>query len=687
MPENLWSMNSLKKLPGLDGLVYRCNLLGADCSIVNVFGGNNSVKQIEKDHLGRDVEVLWVKGSGSNLATITEQGFSGLKLADILPLLEREQLSDEEMVEYLSHCCFLPDRPRQSIEALLHAFLPFKHIDHTHPDAVISMACTPNGKDVCEELWGEEVVWVDYIRPGFTLSKWIAEGVKANPKARLVVMARHGLVTWGETSQDCYENTLRAINEAEEFIRSRKNQKPVSEIANFSILSKHEREDVLASVLPLLRGALSAETPKIIVVDNSEEVLTFANSKLSKELSKIGAACPDHLIHTKRVPLFVDWHPDDGVEILKEKLAEGVETYKSEYQEYFNTYSNSEDVIRDPYPRIVLIPGLGMITAGENAMQAEISQQLYHRAIKVIEGSQVLNGFISLDEEEAFKIEYWPLELYKLSLRPARAEFDGKVMLITGAASGIGRATALQLAREGAHVAILDLNLEGAQKVADQIIQEYGHKKAIALKCDVGEEDAVAEAFRKTILYYGGIDIVVSNAGIGLTHSIEETELKDWNLIQKVLSTGYFLVSREAFRIWRQQNLGGNLIFVGSKNSVRAGKNVIAYSAAKAAELHMARCLAEEGGEAGIRVNTVLPDAVLQGASIFTEEFRKGRAASYGIDPSQLEEYYIQRCILKIPVYPEHIAEAIAFLASSRSSRTTGGVITVDGGVNTAYMR
>ena len=264
---------------------------------------------------------------------------------------------------------------------------------------------------------------------------------------------------------------------------------------------------------------------------------------------------------------------------------------------------------------------------------------------------------------------------------------EQKVALITGAASGIGRATALRLAKEGAHVVILDLNLDGAQKVADQIVRDYGPKKAIALKCDVGEENAVIEAFRKTILFYGGVDIVVNNAGIALTHPIEETELKDWNLINKILITGYFLISREAFRIWRQQNLGGNLVYVGSKNSVRAGKNVIAYSAAKAAELHMARCLAEEGGDANIRVNTVLPDAVLRGSSIFTEELRKGRAASYGIDPSQLEEYYIQRCILKIPVYPEHVAEAIAFLASSRSSRTTGGVITVDGGVNTAYVR
>ncbi len=687
MPNNLWSVDDSKKLSVLDGLVYRCNLLGTDRSIVNVYGGNNSVKLVEKDHLGRDVEVIWVKGSGGDLATITEQGFSGLKLADIRPLFEREQMSDEEMIEYLSHCVFALDRPRQSIETLLHAFLPFKHVDHTHPDAIISMACTPNGKELCEELWGEEVVWVDYIRPGFTLSKWITEGVLSNSKAKLVVMGRHGLVTWGETSQECYQNTIRTIQEAEDFIQARKKDKAVFGSIDIPVLSEAEREDVLAEVLPVLRGALSAEMSKIIKTDTSDDVLAFVNGTQAKELSQIGAACPDHLVNTRRVPLFVDWQPQEGAEVLKEKLKTGVETYKSDHQQYFDAYSNPTDQIRDPYPRIILIPGLGMITAGKNATQADVSRQLYRRAIKVIEGSQVLNGFVSLTPEEAFAIEYWPLELYKLSLQPGPAEFDGKVTLITGAADGIGRATALRLANEGAHVVILDLNLEGAQKVADEIIQANGFERAMALKCDVGDEDAVAEAFRKTVLFYGGIDIVVNNAGIFRSYPIEETALKDWDLVQKIMGTGYFLISREAFRIWREQNLGGNLVYVGSKNSIRAGKNVIAYSAAKAAELHMARCLAEEGGGAGIRVNTVLPDAVLRGSGIFTDEVRKGRAAAYGIDPDELEEYYLQRCILKIPVFPEHVAESIAFLASSRSSRTTGGVITVDGGVNTAYVR
>jgi len=683
MPENLWLENDSNKRAALDGLVYRCNLLGADRSIVNVFGGNNSVKRIEKDHLGRDVEVLWVKGSGSDLASITEQDFAGLKQVHILPLLEREQMSDEEMVEYLKHCVFALNRPRQSIETLLHAFLPFKHIDHTHPDAVISLACTPDGEALCEELWGEEVVWVDYTRPGFTLSKWIAKGVRDNPKARLVVMGRHGLVTWGETSQECYRNTVRAIQEAEDFIGARKKQARLS----LPTLSSAEREVILIGVLPVLRGALSMETPKIIKVDDSEEVLAFVGDARSKALSQIGAACPDHLVHTKRVPLYVDWQPEEGIEKLKEKLEAGVETYKKDYRQYFETFAGPADEIRDPDPRVILVPGLGMITAGRSVEHTEVSRQLYRRAIKVIEGSQALNGFVSLTPEQAFEIEYWPLELYKLSLGPAPAEFDGKIALVTGAADGIGRATALRLAAEGAHVVIVDLNLEGAQKVADEIIREHGAEKALALRCDVGEEDAVAEAFNKTVLFYGGLDIVVNNAGIFRSYPIEETTLKDWNLVQKIMSTGYFLVSREAFRIWRQQNLGGNLIYVGSKNSVRAGKNVIAYSAAKSAELHMARCLAEEGGEAGIRVNTVLPDAVLRGSGIFTEEVRKGRAAAYGIEPDKLEDYYLQRCILKIPVYPEHVAEAIAFLASSRSSRTTGGVITVDGGVNTAYMR
>ena len=687
MVKNLWQAEDYQKAPALEGLVYRSTLLGKDRSVANAFGGNTSVKLTNLDHMGREVAVLWVKGSGSDLATIREKDFSGLKIAELLPLLDRESMTDEEMVDYLSYCRFAFDRPRQSIETLLHAFLPARHIDHTHPDAVISIASTQSGPQLTRELWGSRAVWVDYERPGFALSKHIALAVQENPEARLVVMGKHGLITWGETCQSCYDATIQTIREAEEFIEHKRSGRKVFGAAVVSTPAPEIREEMLAQVLPSLRGLLSRSASKIVRIDGGEDVMRFVNSENASELSQIGAACPDHLLRTKRVPLFVDWKPEDGVEGLKAKLSAGIDRFADQYRPYFEEYRAASGFEMDPTPRVILIPGLGMVTAAEDFEMAEIVGQLYHRAIQVIENSQALDRFVSLTAEEAYRFEFWPLELYKLSLRPAAREFEGKVVVITGAADGIGRAAAYRFAREGAHVAILDINLAGAEKAASEIRQNQGPGRAFAVQCDVSSEQAVVDAFREIVLTYGGVDVVVSNAGLFRGDSVEDTTLQQWNLVQGIMSTGYFLVSREAFRLWRQQGIGGNLVFVASKNSVRAGKNVVAYSAAKAGELHMARCLAEEGGEAHIRVNTVLPDAVLRGSSLFTDDVKKWRADAYGIAPDKLEDYYINRCILKVPVYPENVADAIYFLASPSSSRTTGGVITVDGGVSEAFMR
>jgi len=578
-------------------------------------------------------------------------------------------------------------RPRQSIESLLHAFLPFKHIDHTHPDAVISIACTPKGRELTHELWGDQAIWIDYEQPGFMLSKHIFQAFQKNPGARLIVMGRHGLVNWGDSSPSCYAATINTIREAEEFIESKRAGKKIFSPAVVASAPAEKRKEILLEVLPTLRGALSKNVSKVLKVDDSQAVLDFVNYQHAPELSQIGAACPDHLLRTKRVPLFMDWKPEDGVDLLKQKLAAGIEKYAEQYLPYLEEYKKAAGFEMDPTPRVILIPGIGMITGAENAETAEIVGQIYHRALQVMQGSQSLDSFISLTAEEAYRFEFWPLELYKLSLRPAPAEFDGKIVAITGAADGIGRAAALQFAREGAHVAILDINFQGAEKVAEEIVLKFGKGRAVPIRCDVTDESGVIDAYKSVIWTYGGLDIVVSNAGIFRGDSIENTSLKDWNLIQSISGTGYFLVSREAFRIWRQQGTGGNLVFVGSKNSVRAGKNVISYSAAKAAELHMARCLAEEGGEINVRVNSVLPDAVLRGSSLFTDDVKKWRADSYGIKPEELEDFYLQRCILRTPIYPENVAESIVFLASSRSSRTTGGVINVDGGVAAAFMR
>ncbi|TMI99049.1 MAG: bifunctional aldolase/short-chain dehydrogenase [Bacillati bacterium ANGP1] len=669
---NLWNDAAAARQPALDGLVYRSTLLARDRSVVNIFGGNTSAKLMDTDHLGRSVELLWVKGSGTDMAAITEAGFAALRLAEILPLTARDAMTDEEMVEYLTRCAAFPNRPRQSIETLLHAFLPASHVDHTHPDAVISLACASDGQALCRRLWGHRAVWVDYTRPGFTLSQWVSRGVRTAPQAELVVMGKHGLITWGQSSRECYERTIR--------------QKVFSETA-VPPLPPQTRRETLARLLPVLRGTVSRQRPAVLQVDENGPAVAFAGSEGAAALSQVGAACPDHLVHTKRVPLFVTWTPGEGIEPLLVRLPVAVDAYATAYARYFEEHRKSGDQMRDPYPRVIVIPGLGMITAGDDAHGADVSRQLYHRAIAVMEGSQRVGEFTSLTPQEAYDIEYWPLELYKLTLRPAPGELAGRVAVVTGGASGIGRATARRLARDGAHVAIFDINNAGAQTVAGELTERHGTGRGMAVHCDVTDEAAVAEAFRAVVLAYGGVDVVVSNAGIALSAPIDDTTLRDWTRTMDVLATGYFLISREAFRLWKDQRMGGSLIFVTSKNSVVASRNAAAYNTAKAAELHLARSLAEEGGPIGVRVNSVLPDAVLQDSGIWDAGWRQARAAAYGIKPEELDEYYRQRTVLKVNVLPEHVAEAISFLAGPRASRTTGAALTVDGGVTAAYLR
>ena len=429
----------------------------------------------------------------------------------------------------------------------------------------------------------------------------------------------------------------------------------------------------------------------VLAVDSSKEVLEFVGAADAAKLSQVGAACPDHLVHTKRTPLFVDWRPEQGEAALLEKAQAGVQKFAREYESYFQKNKSASDVMFPPTPRITLIPGIGMVTAGPDAMGAEVSRQLYVRAMAVMRGARACGGFVSLSAPESYAIEYWPLELYKLSLKPAPRALEGKVALVTGAASGIGRAIAQRFAFEGAHVVIADLNVQGAQAVADEICKARGHRRAFAVGMNVTSEDQVRAAFEQVVLEYGGVDIVVNNAGISASAPIEDTSLEMWNRNQNILSTGYFLVAREAFRVFKAQGRvggeGGNLVFICSKNSVAAGKNAGAYSAAKAAELHLARCLAEEGGASGIRVNSILPDAVLSGSSIWNSSWRAERAATYKIREDQLEEFYRGRTTLKVSIYPEDIAEAAVFFAGPASSKTTGGAITVDGGVPAAYLR
>jgi rhamnulose-1-phosphate aldolase/alcohol dehydrogenase len=682
--EDLWDASHAAGRDDLGKLTYRSNLFGRDRSIANYGGGNTSTKVVERDHLGRERRVMYVKGSGSDLATITRAGFTGLRLDEIDRLFERDEMSDEDMVAYLMLCQTGPTMPRSSIETLLHAFVPFDHVDHTHPDATNMICCAVNGEQLAKDCFGDDMVWIPYIRPGFTLAKQVGEAVRDNPNTKFVLLAKHGLVTWGNTHEESYRATLDAINRAAEFINEHtQDREPFGGIV-VSPVDEQRRAELLSVGLLALRGEVSQETPKVLQVNTSNAVLEFVCGRSSGEVSRVGAACPDHLIHTKIMPLWIDFDPaSEGPEELATKVVEGARCYRDEYRAYFGRHQLVDEEMFDPNPRVVLVQGVGMITIGKDLKAARLSRDLYHRAIEVIRGASGIDEYTSLTEAESYAVEYWPLELYKLSLAPPPAELAGRVALVTGGAGGIGGAVARSLTDAGALVFVADLDADSAQRLAAEL-----GAGARALAMDVTEQDAVVTGFRDAVLTYGGIDIVVSNAGVASSAPIEETSIELWERDYKVLARGYFLVSREAFRAMKRQGSGGSIVFVSSKNSLVAGKYAAAYSSAKAAELHLARCLAEEGGAASIRVNTVNPDAVLQGSRIWEGPWREERARAYGIDPDQLEEHYRQRTTLKVNVLPGDVADAVLHFASdARSAKSTGNILNVDGGVAAAYPR
>ena len=704
-------------------LVARSRKLGADRSICNWGGGNTSAKSIETDFRGRPTHVLWVKGSGSDLATVTDASFTGLYLDDVLPLLERERMSDSEMVDYLAHCFFEPTRPRPSIETFLHGFLPFTHVDHTHADATNYFACAAGGEALARDCFGDSLIWIPYRRPGFGLAREVVLALRSKPDAKLIILAKHGLITWGDTDEDCYSSTLATIAQARDYVEARiahadcSSSPPVirSCAATYhhtiyrgsfggprvTTLSTEERRTVASQVAPVLRGLVSAEKRQILRFEDGEDVLTFAGSQDAPRLTKIGAACPDHLVHTKPWPLLVDWTPEQDIVALTEALRTGVETYVEKYHRYLEANAQQDldpgaatpvyrasDAAADPHPRVILIPGVGMFTTGKDAAMADVSAQLYHRAIAVMRGAEACGGFISLSDAESYAVEYWPLEQYKLKLAPPEREFARRVVLVTGAAGGIGSAICRRVAQDGAHIIATDIDLTGAEQLAAYLNQQFGEGRALAVKMDVTNEESVVAALAAAALAFGGIDVIVNNAGLASSAPITETSLAEWNKNWNVLATGYFLVAREGFRLMQAQRRGGNMVFVASKNALVAGKNAAAYSTAKAAEAHLARCLAEEGGQFGIRVNTVNPDAVLAGSRIWDSTWRQERAATYGVAPDQLEEVYRKRTTLGVNILPEDIAEAVAFFASPfRSAKSTGNILNVDGGVAAAYPR
>ncbi|HEY7075091.1 MAG TPA: bifunctional aldolase/short-chain dehydrogenase [Solirubrobacteraceae bacterium] len=677
--EDLWPPEPAPE-DTLEQLVLASHLLGANRAVSNFGGGNTSAKGTATDHAGREQRVMWVKGSGSDLATMGPEHFTGLRLDEVLPLMERDEMSDEDMVAHLARCQLDPAMPRASIETLLHAFVPAPHVHHTHPDGINVLAGTADGERLVAECFGDEAAWIPYIRPGFTLSKQVAQAVRDNPSLQLVVLAKHGLIVWGDSAEEAYRRTIEVIDRAVEFVNER-----TRGVQRFGgRLRAPEDPALLHELLPTIRGAVSSERAKLLTVDTSERALEFVSSADAERLVTVGAPCPDHLVHTKRLPLWIPYDPEaDDAAALRERIAERAEAYRAGYRAYFERHAGPGDEPADPDARIVLVQGLGLVSAGTTVKASRLSRDLYHRAIEVMAGAEALGEFVSLDAEESFAIEYWPLELYKLAQAPPPRELQGKVALVTGGAGGIGRAILATLADAGACVVAFDLDRDGAQDA----VAEYGDD-ALAVAGDVTSEEAVAAAFAATAEAFGGVDIVVSNAGIASSAALEETTLAEWNRNHAILGTGYFLVAREAFRLLKRQCTGGSIVFIASKNAIVAGKNAAAYSSAKAAELHLARCLAEEGGPDGIRVNTVNPDAVLQGSKIWGSSWREERAAAYDIDPEDLDEHYRQRNTLKVSILPQDIAEATLHFASERrSGKSTGNLLNVDGGVPAAYAR
>jgi rhamnulose-1-phosphate aldolase/alcohol dehydrogenase len=592
-------------------------------------------------------------------------------------------MSDEEMVAYLARCQIDPSMPRPSIETLLHAFVPHAHVDHTHPDAIGAIVGAVGGERLADECFGSDAVWIPYIRPGFALSKLVAAAVAKHPEAKVVLLAKHGLVTWGDTAQESYESTLEAINRAAAFSAERARGRALYGGRAVEPVAAAARLPLLAEVLPVLRGAVSGDGPRILQIDTSAEVLEFACGAESPELSQVGAACPDHLVHTRRRPVWVEFDPAaEDAAALGERIRQRVREWQEREVEYFERHRTG-DRLSDPSPRVVVIEGIGLVSVGRTLKAARLARDLYHRAINVMRSASALGGFVSLDDEESFAIEYWPLELYKLTLAPPPREFQGVVALITGAAGGIGSAVARALAAHGACVVATDLDADGAGAVADEL-----GDVAVAARADVLDEGSIVDAYRAAVLAFGGIDVVVSNAGIASSAPLEDTTLDLWDRNNDILARGYFLVAREAARVLRGQGTGGSIVFIGSKNALAPGKNAAAYSAAKAASLHLARCLAEELGPSAIRVNTVNPDAVLEGSRIWDSAWREERARAYDIPADQLEEHYRARTTLKVNVVPADIAEAVLYFASPRrATKSTGNILNVDGGVALAYPR
>lgn len=684
--KNLWKDPEAPKKNRLDSLVYRSRLIGSDPQLCLWGGGNTSTKQEELDFRGRKRLVLRVKGSGSDLKEALPQHFTPMAVEDLLPVLSRKEMTDEEMVAYFEKCLLDPKAPRPSIEALLHAFVPQPDIDHTHADAILSLTDTRRAREIVEEVFKGELLFIPYIKPGFLLAKRVYEAYQKNPDTRGAILEKHGLITWGTHSKISYSRTIEMVQRAENYIQEqRKGRAPMGGSRTTS-LPPSKRTEFLVRFVSTIRQAVSQREKKIMIFDDSPEVLEYVNSKLAPEISEEGAATPDHMLRTKRAPLFIEWKNQDPLTAWPKQIIQQIKRYAENHKRYYEKFHLPGQPMLDPYPRVILIPRAGMITTGKNLQDAKIVQEIYRHAIKIQTGACFVDRYKSLPLAQAFEMEYWPLELYKLSLAPKEKEMARQVIWVTGAAGGIGQAIVKKLAQEDAHVVALDLNRKKVEAIAHEINTQMKAQKVLGLGLDVTDETEINQAMAKTLAIFGGIDGLVSNAGIAHVAPVDELDLESWEQSFRVNSTGHFLVARRVIQELKKQNLGGAFVFIASKNVLAPGKDFAAYSAAKSAQTQLGRVLAIENGELGIRVNIIHPDGVFDGSGLW-DLIKKKRATTHGVKAEQLESYYQNRNLMKARVTPEDVAEAALFFLSKRSARTTGCMLTVDGGLREAFPR
>ena len=670
--------------------LYRSNILGADLRITNFGGGNTSCKTIEKDPItNEEVEVMWIKGSGGDIGTLKRNGIAGLynqRLHDLKKVYRGLEYEDE-MVALFNHCIFDLESRAPSIDTPLHGLLPFKHIDHLHPDALIAVAAAKDSEKITKEIWGDTMGWVPWQRPGFDLGLQLETCLNENPGIRGIVLGSHGVFTWGDTSYESYINSLEVIEVASQYIEDKINENGnVFGGPKINSADKKNREAQASKLAPILRGLCSSEQSMIGHFTDNPKVLEFINSHDLNRLAPMGTSCPDHFLRTKIkpliLPLSVDEDFSDSLRVMK-KLTPSFEQYREDYKKYYNSckYPNSP-AMRDPNPVVIIYPGVGMFTFAKNKQTARVASEFYINAVNVMRGAEAISSYTSLPRQEAFDIEYWLLEEAKLQRQPKEKPLSRKVALITGSGGGIGRAIADKLIAEGANLIFTDIS----EEYLDEAISQYSPDQAIACQCDVTNSKSIEKAIQKASIEFGGLDIVVHSAGLAISKPLEETTEANWNLLQEVLVKGQFLLSRAAAKIMRKQNLGGNIVNIASKNGLVSGPNNVGYGTAKASQMHMSRLLAAELANDQIRVNTVNPDGVIIGSKIWKGDWAEGRAKAYGISIKELPEFYAKRNILNKIILPEDIANGVyAFLAIL--DKSTGNIINVDGGVPNAFVR